>query len=65
MLLMPLKTIFTFGWLAAKRIAQDGMDISGWYALKLSATCSGTFARVPPLTGSITMTGFPCFVATS
>ena len=65
MVLMPESTICTFGRLAAKRMAQDGTDISGANDLNISATVSGTAASVPPLTGSMTNTGTPCFSATS
>ena len=38
---------------------------SGSSFFRRSATGFGGFAKVPPLTGSITMIGLPCFLATS
>ena len=65
MLLMPESTIITFSCEAAKRIAQEGMEASGSAFLNILSAASGSFARVPPLTGSITTTGLWCFVAVS
>ena len=64
-LLMPLRTTFTLSRLATKRIAQEATDISGWYALSRASASGGTFARIPPLTGSITTTSIPCLTAAS
>ena len=64
MLLIPLSTIITFSWLAAKRMAQEGTDMDGSRWRNMASSRSGTFARVPPFTGSMTMTGLPWLVAT-
>ena len=58
--------------------AMDTMDIQRYpenyevisteaalWAEKRLFTCSGTLAKVPPLTGSMTITGLPCLTATS
>ena len=63
--LMPESTSITLGSDAAKRIAQLGTDMDGSRAANNFSASSGTFASVPPLTGSMTMTGFPCFTQTS
>ena len=47
----------TFGSVAAKRTAHDGTDMAGSALRKSVSTDSGTFASVPPLTGSMTTTG--------
>ena len=63
--LMPERTIMTFSWLAAKRIAQEGMERSGAASFSMASASAGRRARVPPFTGSITTTAFPCFSAVS
>ena len=62
---MPESTTMTFSCVAAKRIAHEGTDMSGSAALKSSVTASGTFASVPPFTGSMTTTGLPWRAAVS
>ena len=49
---MPLKTMSTPFWLAAKRTAQDAADKSGCKSRNILSAFSGTDAMVPPLTGS-------------
>ena len=56
---MPLRTTITASWLAAKRMAQEAGDQSGWRAFISSATSWGTEASRPPFTGSMTTTFFP------
>ena len=62
---MPDSTSMTPGCEAAKRMAQLGTDFVLSYPLNSSSAAAGTFARVPPLTGSMTMTGLLCFRQTS
>ena len=51
--------------ISSKRIAQDAVDASGSAAFKIFSTDSGGVASMPPFTGSMIMTGLPCFLATS
>ena len=62
---MPESTIITPGRLAANRTAQEATDRFGSFSRKSCSTLSGTWARVPPFTGSMTMMGTLCFLATS
>ena len=62
---MPLSTMNTSGQLAAKRIAQDAFEAAGECSWNMVSTRSGSFASVPPLTGSMTTTFLPCFTAVS
>ena len=64
-LLIPESTIITLSRDAANRTAQEGIDIPGAYSKKSSSAFFGIWARVPPFTGSITITGTPCFLAVS
>ena len=64
-LLMPESTVITPSRLAAKRTAHDATEASGAAFSKTSRTFSGGVASIPPLTGSIMITGTPCFLATS
>ena len=49
----------------AAMIAQLDADTDGFIALTSACASSGRFANVPPLTGSITMTGLLCLTQTS
>ncbi len=51
--------------LAANRSAQDALDASGRSAFSSASASPGRFTRVPPLHGSITVTGFPYLRAIS
>ena len=50
---------------AAKRMAHDATEFPGKAALNISSASTGTFARAPPRTGSITMTFLPCLTTVS
>ena len=62
---MPDSTVMTPGRLAAKRMAQLATLELGSAAFSTLATCSGGLASMPPLTGSMMMTGLWCLRATS
>ena len=62
---VPLNTISTLSWLAANLIAHDAADIFGARSFIIFSASSGIFAKVPPLTGSITITGLLCLTAVS
>ena len=62
---MPERTIITPGRLAANRMAQEAGDRDGSRSRNRRSASGGTWARVPPLTGSMTMTGLLCLRATS
>ena len=60
---MPLRTVMTPSREAAKRRASA--TGSSPASTKGAFTSSARLARVPPFTGSMMTTGFPCFRATS
>ena len=64
-LLMPESTVSTPSSPAANLSAHEAAEESGSAPLSTSSTVFGGFASIPPFTGSITITGFPCFLATS
>ena len=64
-LLMPDSTVMTPSRLAAKRMAQEALEACGFALRKIFTTGSGGVASIPPLTGSMMMTGFSCLLATS
>ena len=59
MYVIPLSTLNTPGCEPAKRKAQDAILPCGLRVLSLSAIWSGTFANLPPRSGSITREGIP------
>ena len=62
---IPLKITFTPGWLATQRMAQDAQERFPSASANIPAMSSGREARVPPFTGSMTITGIPDFSASS
>ena len=50
---------------AAIAMISVGALAFGYLLMNIFSTSSGTFAKVPPLTGSITITGLPCLVTVS
>ena len=62
---MPDRTVITPSRDAANRMAQDARDALGSALRKIYATGSGGLASMPPLTGSIMITGLPYFLAIS
>ena len=56
---MPLSTMTTPSSPAAKRMAQEAGDQSGWAWRRMAAASSGSLASFPPFTGSITTTCLP------
>ena len=65
LLLMPDRTVSTPSRSAQNRRAQDAQELSGSAASNTALTDSGGSASMPPFTGSMMITGFPCFLATS
>ena len=64
-LLMPDRTVTTPSRSAANLSAQEAGVDPGSAFWNRSRTSSGGVASIPPFIGSMTMTGFPCFLATS
>ena len=62
---MPDSTVISPSRLAAKRTAHDAHDDSGSAAFRIASTVDGGFANIPPLTGSMMITGLLCLRATS
>ena len=62
---MPLSTISTASRPDANRMAQEGMEEAGEWPFNMASAAGGRFTRLPPFTGSMTMTFLPCFTATS
>ena len=65
MLLIPERTVITPSRSAANLRAQDAGEDPGSAFSKISLTLSGGLASIPPLTGSMTMTGTLWLLATS
>ena len=59
---IPLSTIITFSGLAAKRMPHEGTDQFGRRSKRSCSAFGGTCANMPPFTGSITITFFPCLL---
>ena len=62
---MPESTVTSPSRFAANRTAHDAQEDSGSAAFRISLTLSGGFASMPPLTGSMMMTGLSYFRAVS
>ena len=62
---IPERTMATPGSPATYRSAQDAKDASGSASRSMGANTAFSDARLPPRIGSMTMTGLPCFWATS
>ena len=62
---MPERTMATPGSPATNRNAQEAKDALGSASFSSGAHTAFSDARLPPRIGSMTMTGLPCFCATS
>ena len=65
MLFIPESTLVTPSWLAANRMAQEALEACGRVFFRSASASSGRFTSVPPLQGSMTVTGFPYLRAAS